>query len=173
MGTIQSFSSITLYMINIEALLPVTPYLGMTTNKDLQDAQYITISDARFRFRNRNRLRNQPHFCWNQNWNRNQRFQNVLESEPELESENWVLESESESGISNLVLSSSLEFELLDHYLKPWHGIDRLESESEPECRFLGSNRNWNGISGLLAGIGIGTGIRLLNFPGIGTGINM
>ncbi len=37
----------------------------------------------------------------------------------------------------------------------------------------MGWNRN--GIRGLLAGIGIGTGIRLLNFPGIGigTGIKM
>ncbi len=37
------------------------------------------------------------------------------------------------------------------------------------------NQQNRNGISGLLAGIGIGTGIRLLDFPGIGigTGIRM
>ena len=49
--------------------------------------------------------------------------------------------------------------------------VDTLESESEPESRFWGWNRN--GINGLLAGIGIGTGIRHLNFPGIGTGIGI
>ena len=54
-------------------------------------------------------------------------------------------------------------------------GINRLESESEPESRVYGWNRNRNGISEFFAGIGIGTGIRLLIFPGIGigTGIKM
>ena len=54
-----------------------------------------------------------------------------------------------------------------------WSWNRNQESEMEPESRFQGWNRN--GISGLLAGIGIGTGIRLLNFPGIriGTGIKM
>ncbi len=81
---------------------------------------------------------------------RNRKNQRVLESELESESDNFVLESE--SGIL---------------------GIDRLESESEPESRFWGWNWNRNGISGLLAGIGIRTGIRLLNFPGIGTVIGI
>ncbi len=67
------------------------------------------------------------------------------------ESVSFLLESESEPGIK-----------------KTMAGINRLESESESESRVYGWNRN--GISEFFAGIGIGTGIRLLVFPGIGIG---
>ncbi len=101
-------------------------------------------SDARFR--------NHWDFCWN--WNQNQENKKVLELEPESESENLVLESESESGILNLVTSLSI-----GSLFKTMAGYGSLEME--PESRFLGWNWNRNGISGLLAGILIGTGIRL------------
>ncbi len=48
---------------------------------------------------------------------------------------------------------------IIESLFKPWQGIDRLELESEPESRLRGWN--WNGISGLLAGMGIRTGIRI------------
>ncbi len=55
----------------------------------------LRISDAWFRFRNRNQFRNQLHFCWN--WNRNQQNQIGLEWESRIEA--LESESESESGI--------------------------------------------------------------------------
>ncbi len=116
----------------------------------------------------------------------------ILELESIPESALFLMESESEpeseiskgTGIGtgirvrirefgpgiNRIKSLSLNFWELDHYLKPWQGNDRLESE--PESRFF-LDWNWNGISGLLAGIGIGTEIRLFNFPGIVTGIRI